>query len=335
MKSKEEKLIIAEIGSVHDGSFGNACKLIKVAASCGADIVKFQTHISGSETLREAPTPSYFQGEPRYEYFDRTAFSPVQWRELSTECENNGVKFLSSPFSIEAVNLLESIGIPFYKVPSGEVSNIPLLEYLAALGKPVFLSTGMSSWKEIDLAVEILINRVELSIMQCTSAYPCPSERVGLNVLQEFQKRYGNSVTIGFSDHTANISAGIAAAILGARVIEKHLTFSKQMYGSDASNALEPEDFKLYCSSIREAWSMIESPVNKNDMTMLNEMKHIFEKSIVAARPIAAGSIITKSDLNYKKPGNGLQPNQYKDLIGRRTNKDVSLDHQFSLNDFE
>jgi len=331
----KREYLIAEIGSVHDGSFGNACKLIELAAHCGADVVKFQTHISSSETLRNAPMPSYFRGEPRYEYFERTAFSPAQWRDLRKECGRHGTEFLSSPFSIAAVDLLEEIGAGIYKVPSGEVSNLPLLEHLATLSKPVLLSSGMSSWAELDQAVGVLRDRVELNVMQCTSVYPCPPERTGLNVLAVMRQRYGDDVTLGFSDHTAGIAAGPAAAALGATVIEKHLTFSRAMYGSDAANALEPEDFALYCRSVREVWTMLANPVNKDDLEPFEEMKRVFEKSVVAAHPIAAGRLVTRSDLDFKKPGDGIPASHYENLIGRRTRRDLPADHKFSLEDFE
>jgi len=329
------KAIIAEIGSVHDGSFGNACKLVELAARCGANIVKFQTHIASSETLRDAPTPSYFVGEPRYEYFERTSFTEVQWRAIRDVCNRHGIGFLSSPFSIAAVDLLENLGVEIYKVPSGEVSNTPLLEYLASLGKPVMLSSGMSTWSELDKAVGILINRVELCVMQCTSAYPCPPEQAGLNVLPEMQKRYGDNITLGFSDHTSGIAAGVAAAALGAMVIEKHLTFSRAMYGSDALNALEPNDFAVYCQAVREAWTIMSHPVDKNNLKQVLDMKRIFEKSVVAAHSISAGSLITLSDLDFKKPGDGIPAAAFEELIGRRIRHNVCSDHKFSLDDFE
>ena len=162
---------------------------------------------------------------------------------------------MSSPFSIEAAELLNEINLKMFKIPSGEVTNIPLLEKISSFGKPVILSSGMSNWKELDRAVEILKDNVELCIMQCTSKYPCPIESVGLNVLQEIKDRYGKNIVIGFSDHTSGISAGAAAAAYGAKVIEKHLTFSKLMYGSDALNSLEPDEFKLY-NKVIEIWLM-------------------------------------------------------------------------------
>jgi N-acetylneuraminate synthase len=149
-------LLIAEVGSVHDGSFGNAKCLIDVAAECGADAVKFQTHIAEAETLRDAPMPPYFTGEPRFEYFQRTVFNEAQWRELKAHCQARGVEFLSSPFSVEAVELLEEVGIERYKIPSGEVTNLPYLEHIAQTGKPVLLSSGMSSWAELDEAVNTI-----------------------------------------------------------------------------------------------------------------------------------------------------------------------------------
>lgn len=324
--------IIAEIGSVHDGSFGNACKLVELAAKCGADVVKFQTHIAEAETLEDAPMPPYFKGERRFEYFDRTAFSYHQWQLLKDVCVQNGVEFLSSPFSLEAVDLLEAVGIDFYKVPSGEVTNLPLLSKIARTGKPVLLSSGMSDWAELDRAVAALRAGGELTILQCTSAYPCPPERVGLNVLAELKERYRTNV--GFSDHCNGFSSAFAAAALGATVFEKHLTFSREMYGSDAANAMEPSDFKRYCEGLREIFIMLRSPVDKNDLSEVVEMKRIFEKSIVASRDIKSGTKIKHSDLAYKKPGDGIPASEYQNLVGRILITDVRYEHQFSEVDF-
>jgi len=324
MKSGNHTMIIAEIGSVHDGSYGNACKLIQVAARSGADVVKFQTHIAAAETTRDAPMPPYFKGEPRFEYFERTGFSEEQWRGLMQACHEAGVRFLSSPFSIEAVDLLERVGADLYKVPSGETTNTPLLERLAETGKPVLLSTGMSDWSEIDRAVAILKQGGPLCVMQCTSAYPCPSERVGLNVLGEMRERY--NVEIGFSDHTLGIGAACAAAALGATVIEKHFTFSKLMYGSDAAHSMEPAEFDHFCTALREIWAMRAHPVDKDDLAPYRDMKRIFEKSVVAARDIPAGAVLTRDVLAFKKPGDGIPAAQYRQLLGRTVRQAVPAD---------
>jgi N,N'-diacetyllegionaminate synthase len=320
--------LIAEIGSVHDGSFGNACKLIEAAASCGADAAKFQTHIAEAETLRDAPSPAYFKGEPRFDYFRRTGFTSNQWKQLRQVCEANDIAFLSSPFSLEAVDLLEDVGVGAYKIPSGEVTNWPLLERIAATGKPALLSSGMSSWQELDGAVDILRRGGPLTVMQCTTAYPCPPERVGLNVIAEMRSRY--NVPVGFSDHTTGMAAALAAAALGADVVEKHLTFSRLMYGSDAANAMEPKDFRRLAEGLGEIWAMRAAPIDKNDLAPYRDMKRIFEKSVVTARPLRAGQIIDRADLAFKKPGDGISAARYAEVIGRRAARELPDAHKLS-----
>jgi len=323
--------IIAEVGSVHDGSFGNACKLIDAAAQAGADTVKFQTHLADAETLRDAPQPSYFKAEPRFEYFQRTGFSLERWKSLAAHARSCGVQFLSSPFSEEAVDLLEEVGVTNYKVPSGEVSNIPLLERLAAVGKPVLLSSGMSNWEELDAAVAVLKGRVELAVMQCTSMYPCTPERVGLNVIAEMRARYG--VAVGYSDHTLGPAAAIAAAALGATVIEKHFTFSKLMYGSDAKNSMEPVEFTALCRDLRDTWTMIGHPVDKADVEPYREMKRIFEKSVVTSQALVAGAVLSRAALAFKKPGDGIPAARYAKLLGRKLRRDVPVNYKLSEDD--
>jgi N,N'-diacetyllegionaminate synthase len=323
--------IIAEIGSVHDGSFGNACKLVEVAAACGADVVKFQTHIAEAETLADAPSPSYFKKESRMEYFRRTSFSKEQWVTIKEVCKNSNVKFLSSPFSFEAVDLLETIGIDAYKIPSGEVSNLPLLRYVAETGKPVMLSSGMSNWKELDDAVDVLSKGGHVSVMQCTSAYPCPPQKVGLNIIQEMLSRW--NLPVGYSDHTIGDAASFAAAALGATFIEKHFTFSKLMYGSDAINSMEPSDFTRFCTGLKEIWKMLENPVDKNDLSALSDMKLIFEKSIVINRILNSGDIIRAADLAFKKPGDGIPASKWQDIIGRKVNKELPVNYKLKLDD--
>jgi N-acetylneuraminate synthase len=323
--------IIAEIGSVHDGSFGNAVKLMEAAAASGADTVKFQTHIAEAETLADAPMPSYFTGEPRMAYFRRTGFSPEQWRQLRTACDRCGVAFLSSPFSLEAVDLLEDVGVAAYKVPSGEVSNIPLLERIAATGKPVLLSSGMSSWREIDAAVAALRPGGPVTLLQCSSAYPCPPESVGLNVLAEMRARY--DLPVGLSDHTSGPAAAFAAAALGATVIEKHFAFSRLMYGSDAVNSMEPEEFRAMARGLAEIWTMLAHPVDKDDVSKYADMKRIFEKSVVAARPLVEGHVLALQDLAFKKPGDGIPAARWRELVGRRLRRAAPADHKLGFED--
>lgn len=323
--------LIAEIGSVHDGSFGNALKLIEAAAAAGADAVKFQTHIAAAETLRDAPMPPYFKGEPRFEYFERTGFKPDQWRALKAACEAAKVTFLSSPFSLEAVDLLEDVGVGAYKIPSGEVSNLPLLEKIARTGKPVLLSSGMSDWAELDAAVAALRKGGPLCVLQCASAYPCPPERVGLNVLTEMRERY--ACAVGYSDHTLGYAAAAAAATLGAESIEKHFTFSRAMYGSDAVNSIEPAEFKIFSAMLREIRIMRASKVDKNDIGPYREMKRIFEKSVVSARAIAEGAVLTEADLAFKKPGDGIPAARWREVLGKRVKRAIPADRKLAFED--
>ncbi len=323
--------LIAEIGSVHDGSFGNACKLIEAAAACGVDAVKFQTHIAEAESLPNAPQPPFFRGEARINYFRRTAFSLEQWRELKSVADANGVDFISSPFALEAVELLEQVGVAAYKIASGEVTNLPLLERVAATGKPALLSSGMSDWAELDAAVTVLCKGGSLTVMQCTSAYPCPPERAGLNVIGEMRERYG--LPVGYSDHCLGLTAALAAAALGASVIEKHFTFSRLMYGSDASNATEPEEFARLAAGLKEIRIMLAEPVDKDDLAPFQDMKQIFEKSIVTAREVSAGQVLTEADLCYKKPGDGISASRFRELIGRPIAHDLPADHKIRESD--
>jgi N,N'-diacetyllegionaminate synthase len=325
--------IIAEIGSIHDGSIGNALKAIEAAAFCGADVVKFQTHIAEAETLQNAPMPQYFIGEPRMDYFRRTSFSISQWKKIAAHCKSVEVEFMSSPFSLEAVDLLEEVGVEAYKIPSGEVTNLPLLEKIAGTQKKVYLSSGMSNWYELDRAVRTLSVSGSLKVMQCTSSYPCKPEQVGLNVMLEMRDRY--NLPYGFSDHSLGFAASISAVALGASVIEKHFTFSKLMYGSDAQHSMEPNDFKRFCEDVREAAVIRSNPIDKNDLSQLQDMKNIFEKSIVSATEIPAGHKLTIADLAFKKPGDGISAADFAKLLGLKLNRAIPINHKFSWKDFE
>lgn len=319
---KIKTFIIAEIGSTHDGSIGNAKCAIDVASECGVDAIKFQTHIAEAETLSDAPMPPYFKGEPRFTYFERTGFSRSEWVELKSHCEETGITFLSSPFSVEAVELLESIGMERYKIPSGEVTNLPFLEAIARTGKPVILSSGMSSWDELDAAVATITrNHSNLTILQCTTEYPCPPENVGLNVMLEMKDRYG--LPVGLSDHTLSNAAALAAVTQGATIIEKHFTLSKRMYGSDARHSAEPAQFAELTHNIREIESILSHQVDKSDISRFSDMKQIFQKSLVSRVDIPEGAIITLDMLGVKKPGTGLAPGRLSSTVGKRSKRKI------------
>jgi len=278
--------------------------------------------------------PPYFKGEPRIGYFKRTAFSIEQWRELKVHAEERGLVFLSSPFSIAAVEMLEELGIAHYKVPSGEVTNLPMLEVIAQTGKPVLLSSGMSSWEEIDEAVETIRKyHNNLTALQCTTEYPCPPEQVGLNVMQELRERY--RCPVGFSDHTSTIYAPLAAVTLGASVIEKHLAFSRRMYGSDARNSLEPHEFADMVRGIRTIETILANPVDKRDVGRFATMKETFEKSLVSVVDIPAGTVLIREMIGEKKPGTGIPSRRLCEIVGSRAKRDIACNTLLILEDLE
>lgn len=323
--------VIAEAGMSHDGSLGNAIRMAEVAAECGADAVKFQLHDPRSETTRDALSPPYFQLEPRFEYFERTAFTDDQWRTLKQACGRAGIEFLCSAFSLEALERLEQLGTARHKIPSGEVTNLELVRAAAATCKPVLLSSGMSSWAELDEAVTAAGENV--TVLQCTSAYPTPPERVGLNVLAELRERYGKPV--GLSDHSLGPHAAFAAVALGASVVEKHLTLSKEMYGPDAALAAEPGELEDLVDGIREIETMLASPVDKDDLEPLAGMKRVFEKSVVAVADIPAGAVISAEMLAAKKPGTGIPARRLREVVGRRARRDIAADTVLTEADVE
>lgn len=329
--------IIAEIGNTHEGSVGLAKCLVRAAADCGVDAVKFQTHIFDAESLSSAPAPSYFTEESRKSYFERTSFRLDQYRELKRFTEEEcRVEFLSSPFSLEAVDLLEAVGVRTYKIPSGEVTNLPLLEKVARSGKRILLSSGMSAWAELDAAVATLKSNgaKDLTLMQCTSRYPCPPEESGLNLMDDMRKRYG--CPVGYSDHTLGLGVPVAAASLGAVAVEKHFTLSKLMYGSDAKNSLEPDEMRRMVAAIRAVEAALANPVDKDAMAAtMAEMKRTFEKSVVAARDLPGGTLLSMGDLAFKKPGDGITAGKYQSLVGKKTKRNLAKDHPFAWDDLE
>ncbi len=317
--------IIAEVGNSHEGSLGLAKCCIKAAADAGVDTVKFQTHIFDAESLPDAPNPPYFKDESRKEYFDRTAFDEAGWRKLKEYAEQEcGVRFLSSPFSLEAVDLLEAVGVERYKIPSGEVSNIPYLIRLGETGKPVLLSSGMSRWEELDAAVETLKTHgcPEIVLLQCTSRYPCPPEQAGLNNIALLRERYG--LPVGFSDHTQGPAVAVVALTLGAVAVEKHFVLSKRMYGPDAPFSAEPDELAELVAQLRDAEKALQASVDKDAMAAdLSGMKEVFEKSIVTARALQAGTTLTLDDLRFKKPGDGVPASRYEAFLGKTMTCDV------------
>jgi N,N'-diacetyllegionaminate synthase len=330
MNKVKSTYVIAEVGSVHDGSFGNACKLIDLASECKASAVKFQMHDPENETLYNAPRPKFFKTENRFEYFKRTSFTIEQIKKLKLIANKKKLDFIVSPFSIEAAKKLNSINIDGFKIASGELTNHPLLECIAKFKKKIFLSTGMSNWKEINEAFKIL-KKNDVTLMQCTSFYPTPLEKAGINIIPLMKKKF--NVPVGFSDHTTGLIASLYAVSCGASIIEKHITFSRFMYGSDAFNALEPEEFKLFCNHLRDLDKLMNHSVNKDDLSQFLNIKKTFEKNIVAAKDIKKNSRLKFADLCFKKSKKGVSASNYKFFLNKKIRKDVKKNYIFLKKD--
>lgn len=313
--------IIAELAQAHDGSLGILHSYIDALAATGVDAVKFQTHIAAAESSIHEPFRINFSYEDatRYDYWERMGFTEEAWHDIKAHCDRVGLEFMSSPFSQAAVDLLEQVEVKRYKIGSGEVSNFLLLEKICRTGKPIILSSGMSSLAELDAAVHFIqAFGNELSILQCTTAYPTPPERVGLNVLAVLRDRYPG-VTIGLSEHTASIATGIAATALGAEILEFHAVFDRRMFGPDATSSLTIDEITTLVKGVREVEQMLANPIDKTDNSAYGKLKNIFEKSLAVNQNLPAGHILDFDDLEAKKPaGKGISANQFRSIIGRK-----------------
>jgi len=311
--------IIAEIGQAHEGSLGMAHAYIDALAQTGVDAVKFQTHIAEAESSVYEPFRVKFSYEDatRFNYWKRMEFTPEQWKELKAHCDEAGVAFLSSPFSNAAVDLLEETGISRYKIGSGEVTNLLMLEKIARTGKPVILSSGMSSFDELDKSVTFLQKRgIDVSVLQCTTAYPTRPEEWGLDVIDALKKRY--DVPVGFSDHSGDIFASLAAAARGAEILEFHAVFDKRMFGPDAKASLTIDEIARLVEGVRAIETALRHPVDKSDNTRFKELKGMFEKSLAVNKDLPAGHRLTFDDLEAKKPkGYGIDTSRFEEVIGK------------------
>jgi N,N'-diacetyllegionaminate synthase len=320
--------IVAEVAQGHDGSLGMAHAYIDAVANAGADAVKFQTHLAAAESTPGEPWRVKFspQDASRYEYWKRMEFTEEQWHGLKKHADERGLKFLSSPFSVEAVELLMRMGISAWKVASGEVGNTPMLESMAATGLPIILSTGMSPISEIDTAVELVKRRRSpLVVLQCTSAYPCPPEKIGLNVIPFFRDRYACGV--GLSDHSGTIYAGLAAASVGIDVLEVHVAFSREMFGPDVPASITTAELRQLVDGIRFIERMRANPIDKNAVAAeMAPLRNLFTKSIVARIDLPTGTLLQAEHLVLKKPGTGMPATRLPELIGRTLRRAVKGD---------
>jgi N,N'-diacetyllegionaminate synthase len=328
-------LIVGEVGLSHDGSLGLAHAFIDEVARGGADAVKFQTHLATAESTPAEPFRVKFsrQDATRYEYWQRIEFSEAQWKGLGDHARDKGLVFLSSPFSCEAVELLTRVGMTMWKVPSGEVSNWPMLNAMIATGRPILLSSGMSDITELDKAVDRIRRAgLPLAVMQCTTAYPCPPERIGLNMIPFFRERY--ECFVGLSDHSGTIYPGIAAASIGVDIVEVHVTMSRGMFGPDVPASVTIEELRQLVDGIRFVERMRAHPVDKDAIAgEMAPLRAIFTKSLVANGRLAAGTVLTEAHLAMKKPGTGIPAERLPELIGRVLRRNLEADEQLRVED--
>jgi N,N'-diacetyllegionaminate synthase len=318
-------MIIAEVGQAHDGSLGVAHSYIDALADTGIDAVKFQTHIAEAESSLEEPFRVKFSYEDktRYDYWKRMEFTYDQWVGLKEHCEVKGLEFISSPFSNAAVDILESLGVNRYKIGSGEVSNYLLLKKIALTNKPIILSSGLSTIEELAKNVEFLkpYNN-KLSILQCTTSYPTDPSQWGLNVLLELKNKF--KLPIGFSDHSGDIYAGLAAATLGAEILEFHVVFDKRTFGPDSRSSLTIEEVIRLVQGVKQIETSLNNKINKNDKSKLCVLKKIFGKSLAINRPLLKGDKIKFDFLETKKPlGVGIPSEKYNVIVGRKVSRDM------------
>lgn len=317
---KTSPYIIAEIGQAHEGSLGILHSYINALSHTGVNAVKFQMHIAEAESSEHEPFRVKFslEDKTRFDYWKRMGFSLEHWKGIKQHCDDAGVDFICSPFSNLAVDWLEEIGVQQYKIGSGEVNNFLILEKIAQTGKPIILSSGMSSYEELDETAAFLKERnVDFSILQCTTAYPTQPDQYGLNVIQELKQRY--HVPVGFSDHSARIETCVAASVLGAEILEFHVVFDRQLFGPDSKSSLTISETKELVAAVRNIKTALENPIDKNSIENFTALKQIFEKSLAINKDLPKNHILTFDDLEAKKPkGYGIDASKFRAVIGKK-----------------
>lgn len=334
---QDRVLVIAEAGVNHNGDLTIAKRLIQAAASAGADVVKFQTFSADRIVTRKAAKADYQSRttaptESQHAMLSRLELSSVQYEELIAHCAANGIRFLSTGFDIESVNLLARLGQTVFKVPSGEITNLPLLQHVGAMRREVALSTGMATLAEVEAALGALTAAGtpldQITVLHCTSEYPAPASEVNLRAMLTMQEAFG--VQIGYSDHSEGTEIAIAATALGARVIEKHFTTDRGLPGPDHRASLEPHELKSLVTAIRKIEQALGDGV-KRPTASEERNRPVARKSIVASRAIKAGELFTTDNVTVKRPGTGVSPMLWHEVLGRRAERDFSADELITL----
>ena len=331
----EKVYIIAEAGDNHNGDFNTALKLVDVAKRAGADCVKFQTFVTEEIISKYAEMAEYQKKntgkeESQFEMVKRLELSFDEFRKIKEYCDRVGIQFLSTPFDLKSVDFLNELGVPFFKIPSGEITNYPYLIKIAHTGKPVVMSTGMCEPDEILAAINVLENNGggEITLLHCNTEYPTPLKDVNLYAMRTMKKMFGKKV--GYSDHTKGIEVPVAAVALGACVIEKHFTLDKNMPGPDHKASLEPDELGRMVKNIRNIEIALGDGVKR---VSESERKNIAiaRKSIVARRNIQEGENLTEENLAVKRPGTGINPMQWMEVLGTRAVRDFKEDELIEI----
>jgi len=324
--------IIAEAGVNHNGSVDLAKQLIDVAVDSGADAVKFQTFKAENLVSKNTQKADYQKqttdaSESQFDMLKKLELDVETHKKLIAYCQEKDIMFLSTPFDHDSIDMLNDLGLEIFKIPSGEITNLPYLRHIGSLSKKVVLSTGMSNLKEVGDALSILINagtlKDNITVLHANTMYPTPMEDVNLNAMLTIQKEF--SVDIGYSDHTLGIEVDIAAVAMGASCIEKHFTLDKTMNGPDHKASLEPEELKAMVGAIRNIEKALGSSEKKLSLSESENIK-IVRKSIVASQDIENGELLTENNVTVKRPGNGINPMMWDNIIGTVATKDYKID---------
>lgn len=330
-------LIIAEAGVNHNGDPALAKELVACAAAAGADVVKFQSFITSKLVSSLTPKADYQKAstdpdESQFEMIRKLELSRADHVALIVECRRHGIGFLSTAFDVESFDMLVELGIDLVKIPSGEITNLPFLRHVASTGRPVILSTGMATLGEIESALDIIEQagtpRNQITILHCSTEYPTPMPDVNLRAMCSIKQAFG--VDIGYSDHTVGIEVPIAAVALGATVIEKHFTTDRNLPGPDHRASLEPHEMKAMVDAIRNIELALGDGLKRPNPSEIKN-KPIARKSLVAARPIRAGEPFSADNLSVKRPGTGISPMRWDEMLGRAASRDFAPDELIEL----
>lgn len=330
-------LIIAEAGVNHNGDLALAKRLVEAAAAAGADLVKFQTFSAARLVTMQAPKADYqtkttAESDSQFDMLRQLELTHEMHVALIAHCAAHNIGFFSTGFDIPSLDYLASLGIDLFKIPSGEITNLPYLRHIGRFGKPVILSTGMATLGEIEAAIDALeaagTSRSRIRVLHCNTEYPTPFQDVNLRAMCSIRDAFG--VTIGYSDHTPGIEIPIAAVALGARVIEKHLTLDRTLPGPDQKASLEPNEFATMVRAIRNIEQALGDGIKRPTSSEIKN-RPVVRKSLVAARNIRTGEAFSPENVTAKRPGSGILPMRWDEIIGRIANRDYSTDELLNL----